>query len=177
MLGSCDLPRCACWWCLLVSGDRTHSWEGREGSGDALYLFPKLSCCSDPHCPGLAVPNSLAPCKEPSVAVSPLEQWLRPESPGQPSCVAYEGGKLQQLWSSWTHASGTSDTNYRNGSAPLCPFDQIIAISYLCTALYIFRTLACSLSPLNLGRGFCWPLGDGAVSIWSLADQMYKSGS
>ena len=56
VLGSWASPCSAHCWSLLVSGDSTHSQEGGEGSWDALYLFPKLSCSADPHCPSTSPP-------------------------------------------------------------------------------------------------------------------------
>ena len=40
-------------------------------------------------------------------------------------------------------------TNYRNGSALLCPSDQIIVISYICTPLHTFRGLSVAQSVKN----------------------------
>ena len=147
VLGSWASPCSACCWSLLVSGDSTHSRGGGEGGWGALYLFPKLSCCVDRPWPGLPVPHYSAPCRS-LQWLNPLERWLQPEGCGRPSWVAGRGGKLDvhKLGSSWTDVCATLDTNYGNGSALLCPSDQIIVISHICTPLHTFRGLSWWLS-------------------------------
>lgn len=133
-LGSWSFSCCACWWCLLVSWGQD-AWLGGEGGMRVgpLYFFPRLSGCSDPHCPGTSVPQPFCfPQEAISSFLSLRTMALARESQVTTLCdmlpECCEGQKLKAQTQKWVSSPPHP--------APPCPFDRIITIIYVDT-LYL----------------------------------------